>query len=344
MDFVVRSQIIWAKPRFVLSRGDYHWQHEPCLYVVRKGATGQWQGARDQATLWAVGAGGEEDVATVHGTQKPVELMPRPITNNSCPGDAICEPLGGSGTTIIAAELTGRRCLALEIDPRYVDVMFLRWRQMTGHTAVLDGDARSFAQIGAARAGAGGPTLVSSQRDAARRLGVSHAALQKAQASGRITAEPDGRWDIDKLCGQLAASSDPARKTASSAPDAANATDSGKLHSPPPTSTTPPPPPEPPATATSFPNARTANEVLKAQERKLRLEERRGQLVDKARAKLLVHRLAREERDALMAWPARIAAEMAAALGADPHRLPLLLEARPREHLAERAGIEIAVS
>ena len=70
--FVVRSQIVWAKPRLVLGRGDYHWQHEPCIYGVRKGATGHWQGARDQTTLWPIGAG-DEDMATVHGTQKPVE-------------------------------------------------------------------------------------------------------------------------------------------------------------------------------------------------------------------------------------------------------------------------------
>jgi hypothetical protein len=64
--FIIRSQIVWAKPRLVLGRGDYHWQHEPCLYAVRKGATGHWQGARDQTTLWSIGAG-PEDMATVHG-------------------------------------------------------------------------------------------------------------------------------------------------------------------------------------------------------------------------------------------------------------------------------------
>jgi hypothetical protein len=80
--FLVRSQIIWAKPRFVLGRGDYHWQHEPCLYAVRKGATGHWQGARDQATLWTISTANDEDVATVHGTQKPVECMRRPMLNN----------------------------------------------------------------------------------------------------------------------------------------------------------------------------------------------------------------------------------------------------------------------
>jgi DNA modification methylase len=90
--FVVRSQIIWAKSRFVLGCGDYHWQHEPAIYAVRKSATGHWQGARDQATLWPISSGGDEDAATIHGTQKPVECMRRPMLNNSTPGDAVYEP------------------------------------------------------------------------------------------------------------------------------------------------------------------------------------------------------------------------------------------------------------
>ena len=148
--FVVRSQIIWSKPRFVLGRGDYHWQHEPCLYAVRKGGTGHWQGARDQATVWPI-ASGEDDGATVHGTQKPVACMRRPIENNSAEGDSVYEPFSGSGTTLIAAERTGRRCFALELDPRYVDVAVTRWQTLTGETAVLDGDGRSFDDIAAGR-------------------------------------------------------------------------------------------------------------------------------------------------------------------------------------------------
>jgi DNA modification methylase len=149
--FVVRSQIVWAKSRFVLGRGDYHWQHEPCLYAVRKGATGHWQGARDQATLWPISAGGDEDVATVHGTQKPVECMRRPIINNSTPGDGVYEPFCGSGSTTIAAETTGRVCFAMEIDPRYVDVALRRWQVFTGRAAVLAGEERVFDDVAAAR-------------------------------------------------------------------------------------------------------------------------------------------------------------------------------------------------
>ena len=140
--FVIRTQIVWAKSRFVLGRGDYHWQHEPCLYAVRKGATGHWQGARDQATLWAISNGGDEDAATVHGTQKPVECMRRPIINNSAAGEAIYDPFLGSGTTLIAAETTGRVCHAVDIDPRYVDVAIQRWQKLTGKDAVLMGGDR----------------------------------------------------------------------------------------------------------------------------------------------------------------------------------------------------------
>lgn len=149
--FAIRSQIIWAKPRFVLGRGDYHWQHEPCLYAVRKGATGHWQGARDQATLWSIGFGGDEDAETIHGTQKPVECMRRPIVNNSAVGDAVYEPFSGSGTTIIAAETTARRCYAMEIDPRYVDVAVLRWQALTGKAAVLVGEERVFDDVASSR-------------------------------------------------------------------------------------------------------------------------------------------------------------------------------------------------
>ena len=142
--FPIRSQIIWSKSRFVLGRGDYHWQHEPCFYAVRKGATGHWQGARDQSTVWMIGGGGDEDAATVHGTQKPVECMRRPMINNSELGDAVYEPFAGSGTTMIAAESVERRCFAMEIDPRYCDVIIERWQSYTGAKVQLETDGRSF--------------------------------------------------------------------------------------------------------------------------------------------------------------------------------------------------------
>lgn len=184
--------------------------------------------------------------------------------------------------------------------------------------------------------------MAASQREVARRLGISHTALQKAARSGRIAPEPDGRWDVAKVRAQLVSTADPARKTAA-------------IAIPPPPFPPPPRPAakplpigaaaiDPPASGSSYHNARTANEVLKAQERKLRLEERKGQLVDKARALLLVHRLAKEERDAILGWPARVAAEMAAELGVDAHRLQMMLDARLRTLLAERNDVRIAVA
>lgn len=146
--FLPRSQIIWAKERFALSRGDYHWQHEPCWYAVRKGATGHWAGDRSQSTLWDIKA--REDSGVGHGTQKPVECMKRPIENNSKAGDAVYEPFSGSGTTIIAAEMTGRRCYAIELNPAYVDVAVTRWQSFAGEAATLEGDGRTFAEISAA--------------------------------------------------------------------------------------------------------------------------------------------------------------------------------------------------
>lgn len=132
-NFDIRCQIIWVKDRFALSRGDYHWQHEPCWYAVRKSATGHWAGDRKQSTTWNIKA--REDGGLGHSTQKPVECMRRPIENNSSPGQAIYEPFSGSGTTIIAAEQTGRICHAIEINPAYVDIAVKRWEDYTGNRA-----------------------------------------------------------------------------------------------------------------------------------------------------------------------------------------------------------------
>jgi DNA modification methylase len=140
-----------VKTRFVLSRGPYHWQHEPCFYAVRDGGESCWQGARDQSTVWQIATNAYDDAATVHSTQKPVECMLRPILNNSARGDAVYEPFAGSGTTVIAAEKSARRCLGMEIEPRYCDVIVERWQNLAGKRATLDGDGRPFGQIGAQR-------------------------------------------------------------------------------------------------------------------------------------------------------------------------------------------------
>jgi DNA modification methylase len=142
--FTIRSQIIWDKTRLVIGRGDYHWQHEPAWYAVRSGSKGHWSGDRKQTTVWAIPHRKSE---TGHGTQKPVECMRRPMENNSSPGQAVYEPFCGSGTTIIAAEMSGRACHAVELSPAYVDVAVVRWQEFTGRDVLLEGDGRCFAEI-----------------------------------------------------------------------------------------------------------------------------------------------------------------------------------------------------
>lgn len=152
-DFLMRAQIVWAKQHFVFGRGDYHWKHEPCWYAVRKGKTAHWSGDRKQTTIWDDIAnhnpmgGKPEDMTTGHGTQKPVMCMKRPIENNSKRGDTVYEPFAGSGTTIIAAEMTERVCLAVELSPAYVDVCVRRWQKFTGSKAILAGTKRTFDHI-----------------------------------------------------------------------------------------------------------------------------------------------------------------------------------------------------
>jgi len=152
--FEIRSQIIWGKPHFVISRGNYHVQHEPCWYAVRKSCSAGWQGDRRQSTLWLIGNGlaqsgkrEAENALTGHGTQKPVECMRRPIQNHTRRGEAVYDPFLGSGTTLIAAEQVGRLCLGMELDPIYVDVAIRRWQAFTGKSAILDADGRDFPTV-----------------------------------------------------------------------------------------------------------------------------------------------------------------------------------------------------
>jgi DNA modification methylase len=162
----MRAQIVWVKTRPVIGRGAYHWQHEPCAYAVEDGADdrwrfipeheilsyavgdgrAEWHGGRKQSTVWHIEHIKSE---TGHSAQKPVECMKRPIENNSSPGHAVYDPFVGSGTTIIAAEMTGRACHALEINPAYCDVSIERWQNFTGERATLDG--RGFEDIAAER-------------------------------------------------------------------------------------------------------------------------------------------------------------------------------------------------
>ncbi len=145
--YEIRSQIIWAKSHFVVGRGHYHHQHEPCWYAVRK--TAHWSGDRKQSTVWHIDKPQKSE--TGHGTQKPVEVMRRSILNHTKHGDDVYDPFLGSGTTMIAAENIGRVCYGIEIDPAYVDVAVRRWQEYTGEKATLENDGKSFDEVVAGR-------------------------------------------------------------------------------------------------------------------------------------------------------------------------------------------------
>jgi DNA modification methylase len=157
LGFLYPQQIIWDKGRTVLTRTHYWYQHEPCWYLRKKNAP--WFGKPgDNSTIWAspspkfiMGASKEEKFD--HPTQKPVELMRRPILNHTQRGGAVYDPFLGSGTTLIAAEMTGRACYGIEIDPKYCDVICQRFMDFSGKPATLEGDGRTFEQVKAERAG-----------------------------------------------------------------------------------------------------------------------------------------------------------------------------------------------
>jgi len=149
--FLHHQQLIWNKGRTVLTRTLYWFQHEPCWFVRKKNAP--WFGkAGENSTVWdspspkfIMGASDEEKFD--HLTQKPMELMRRPILNHTLPGESCYDPFLGSGTTLIAAEQTGRVCYGVELDAKYVDVIIRRWQMYTGKRAVLDGDGRTFDEL-----------------------------------------------------------------------------------------------------------------------------------------------------------------------------------------------------
>jgi DNA modification methylase len=151
IDFLYPQQIIWNKGRTVLTRTHYWYQHEPCWYVRKKNAP--WFGkAGENSTIWDSPSpkfimGGSDEEKYDHPTQKPVDLMRRPILNHTKRGELVYEPFLGSGTTLAAAELTERVCCGMELDPKYVDVIVQRWQTLSGKQATLDGDGRTFEAI-----------------------------------------------------------------------------------------------------------------------------------------------------------------------------------------------------
>jgi hypothetical protein len=185
-----------------------------------------------------------------------------------------------------------------------------------------------------------------SNRELARHLGVSETAVRRAEKAGRIRREPDGSWDPAKVQAAWLDNTDqaqrpgkrqrcdrPRRAALKPVPEAALGAvrDTLREHGEPIVAG--------PGQAMTFMQARTANEVLKAQERRLRLQQMKGELVDRARAVAQVFRLARDERDAWVNWPARVAAMIAAELEVDPHHLHTVLERHVRDHLAKLAEV-----
>ena len=180
-----------------------------------------------------------------------------------------------------------------------------------------------------------------SQREFAALWGKSRGAVQKAIASGRIRLEGDGTIDPDKAIAALAKNTDPAqvrqkeKPKGKAVPEAAiravgdTLRESGHA----------------PLTggSTTFVQARTANEVLKAQERRVKLQKLKGELVDRAQAVALIRRIAQQERDAWQMWPTRVASALAADIGADTHQVQVALEKLVREHLAQLADIKIEI-
>ncbi len=133
--------VIWAKHTFTLGRADYQRQYEPILYGWPEGAERYWCGDRDQSDVWQVKKPQRNDL---HPTMKPVELVERAIRNSSRPGQVVLDPFAGSGTTLIAAEKTGRVARLMELDPKYVDVIVRRWQDWTGQEATRAADGVAF--------------------------------------------------------------------------------------------------------------------------------------------------------------------------------------------------------
>ncbi|MGO9208194.1 MAG: DNA modification methylase, partial [Candidatus Limnocylindrales bacterium] len=142
--FELRQQIIWAKTQPVIGRSAYNWQHEPCWYAVRKGKTASWLGPHLDSTLWELASpkqimAGSTEEKLDHPTQKPIECMARPIRHHA--GD-VYDPFVGSGTTVVAAQMLGRRCYAMDVDERFVQMAIERWSRYAGREAFLTTDGQ----------------------------------------------------------------------------------------------------------------------------------------------------------------------------------------------------------
>jgi DNA modification methylase len=136
----VKACIVWDKKSIGLGNSHYRPQHEFIFYC-----SGSWYGDKSQADVWYMSRGATGEY--VHPTQKPVELIERALNNSSKAGDIVIDCFGGSGSTLIACEKTGRHARLMELDPKYVDVIIKRWQDFTGQKAMLEGDGRAFDEL-----------------------------------------------------------------------------------------------------------------------------------------------------------------------------------------------------
>lgn len=136
-----KACIVWDKKSIGIGTLNYRPQHEFIFYHE----AGNWYGPNNETDVWSFSRGNTG--AYVHPTQKPVELIERAVTNSSDSGAVVLDCFGGSGSTLIACERTGRTARLMELDPKYCDVIVRRWQEFTGHAATLDGDGRTFVAV-----------------------------------------------------------------------------------------------------------------------------------------------------------------------------------------------------
>ena len=140
----VRQCLIWKKSSMVMGRQDYHWKHEPCLYGWKGGAGHLWATDRKQTTVMEFDRPNRN---AEHPTMKPVELFEYQMLNNTKGSDLVLDTFAGSGTTAIACEKHGRHARLMELDPKYCDVIILRWQEFTGHKATHEQSEQTFAEM-----------------------------------------------------------------------------------------------------------------------------------------------------------------------------------------------------
>lgn len=131
----VAQVLVWNKSSFALGRQDYHWKHEPVLYGWKDGAAHRWFGGRDKSSVFDVD---KPHASEEHPTMKPVDLVRQMVVNSTMPGETVLDVFGGSGSTLIACEVSGRRAALVELSTAFCDVIVARWEKLTGKTARLE--------------------------------------------------------------------------------------------------------------------------------------------------------------------------------------------------------------